>query len=625
MTIFGDDICVSTKPNLPDNAACTKNSQCKSGVCTFEKCRGAAGLPEGSQCSLDSQCATGFCDWSLFEKDICVKKGDNLPDNSACTKNSQCKSGQCTFEKCQGAAGLPEGSKCTFDTQCGPGLTCDQTAFGDDICVKTDPGKTANGEECFWDKDCSSGHCTGVYPHRSCTPSEGNLPNGNSCMQDDQCKSGVCSGGLLGNRKCVAKASNGSTCVYDFECLSGICAGALGNRKCEATKDNRPNGSVCVWDWECASNDCREWGYDGKQCVGGPNSSPTSSACKANGMSVSDAGQCCSKSAAYNNAQLTCGPSTPAGCTCVLGKYAGANCKVVGQSCTGAVTPTIGPNSCNPKCQPGWTCLAGADGKPVCAVEGQDSCKAGDVVTQSSHALGCGAATRICKCVSDKNWSCFCDNDGNGTQGCGDNLKGAKTTRADGSTLWLHLDDEASAKCLCGDRYHQNNNGKYFCGSGDGGNGGGGNGGNGGNPTAVPTDGNGATATPTGSTGGSCKECPKDFKCYSKGGEYKWFVSGYVMEGFTEVAPGSVEEPCAGVPKPNFLGKTKGDANCDGSIDVTDYSLWHKEFFDGDKGEMVKNDWNADFTGSAGKCDGKVDVYDFSLWQKFFSEFKNDN
>jgi hypothetical protein len=114
-----------------------------------------------------------------------------------------------------------------------------------------------------------------------------------------------------------------------------------------------------------------------------------------------------------------------------------------------------------------------------------------------------------------------------------------------------------------------------------------------------------------------CTECPSDFKCYTNGSEKRWFVTGYVMQGFVP----SPDSTC-GVARPTFLGKQKGDANCDGSIDVLDFSLWHKEFFDGSYGATDKKTWSADFTGSNGVCDGKVDIYDFSLWQKFFNELK---
>ena len=136
-------------------------------------------------------------------------------------------------------------------------------------------------------------------------------------------------------------------------------------------------------------------------------------------------------------------------------------------------------------------------------------------------------------------------------------------------------------------------------------------------PTVIPTE--VPTVTPT-EVPGLCKECPTNFACYQNdGNEYHWFVSDYIMDGFYV----SNDPTCGGVVMPQFLGKSKGDANCDGSIDVFDFSLWQKEFIDGNKGVDVKvNYWNADFTGTNGVCDGRVDIYDFSLWQKFFSELK---
>lgn len=56
------------------------------------------------------------------------------------------------------------------------------------------------------------------------------------------------------------------------------------------------------------------------------------------------------------------------------------------------------------------------------------------------------------------------------------------------------------------------------------------------------------------------------------------------------------------------------DANCDGEVDILDYSVWYKQFYDGGKGDVVKSNWEADFTGISGTPDGKVDVYDYSMW-----------
>lgn len=63
-----------------------------------------------------------------------------------------------------------------------------------------------------------------------------------------------------------------------------------------------------------------------------------------------------------------------------------------------------------------------------------------------------------------------------------------------------------------------------------------------------------------------------------------------------------------------------GDANCDGGVDIDDYALWYKQFYDGEAGEITKSNWQADFTGLGGVPDGKVDIYDYSLWHLRFYE-----
>jgi hypothetical protein len=142
------------------------------------------------------------------------------------------------------------------------------------------------------------------------------------------------------------------------------------------------------------------------------------------------------------------------------------------------------------------------------------------------------------------------------------------------------------------------------------------------NPGTSPA----ATVTDTpGVVDFGCNDCLKNFKCYKgTNSEYRWFTDGYVMEGFVLADPAAGQDcAAAGVPKPTFKGKGMGDANCDGLLDVTDYSQWLKEFSDGNKGVISKNNWSADFTGNDGTCDGLVNVYDYSLWLKYFNELRN--
>lgn len=69
---------------------------------------------------------------------------------------------------------------------------------------------------------------------------------------------------------------------------------------------------------------------------------------------------------------------------------------------------------------------------------------------------------------------------------------------------------------------------------------------------------------------------------------------------------------CGGIAKPSYIGKSGGDANCDGWVGGADYSVWRKEYLDISKTQPVmRNNWEADFN-----CDSKVDGTDFSLWRR---------
>jgi len=62
----------------------------------------------------------------------------------------------------------------------------------------------------------------------------------------------------------------------------------------------------------------------------------------------------------------------------------------------------------------------------------------------------------------------------------------------------------------------------------------------------------------------------------------------------------------------NGRDKSKGDANCDGGVDLTDFEFWRSEMFDqGGYLGTIRNTWKSDFD-----CDGKVTVFDFEQWRK---------
>jgi len=156
-SIYSNDICIASETNVIDNGFCTKNSNCKSGVCRFDHCLGSSKLNAGSRCMSDTECSSGVCDKSIFSDDICVTSDTNVADNGFCTRDAQCKSGNCRFDHCLGSSKLNAGSRCVSDTECSSGI-CDKTLYGDDICVKSDTDVEDNGF-CTRDAQCKSGNC----------------------------------------------------------------------------------------------------------------------------------------------------------------------------------------------------------------------------------------------------------------------------------------------------------------------------------------------------------------------------------------------------------------------------------------------------------------------------------
>ncbi|MBP9817555.1 hypothetical protein KBC75_02230 [Candidatus Shapirobacteria bacterium] len=150
-------------------------------------------------------------------------------------------------------------------------------------------------------------------------------------------------------------------------------------------------------------------------------------------------------------------------------------------------------------------------------------------------------------------------------------------------------------------------------------------------PTAKPTSGGGSNptdvpATPTMATRPSitispsmCTMCPSDFKCYVNNGDYKWFSSYFQGNGYV-LATGAEATSCGGVVKPPFLNKTKGDANCDGMVDIDDRSLWTKEYTTDRGAETMSKVWLSDFD-----CDSKVTIYDRSIWTQNFIQLNSSS
>jgi hypothetical protein len=80
-------------------------------------------------------------------------------------------------------------------------------------------------------------------------------------------------------------------------------------------------------------------------------------------------------------------------------------------------------------------------------------------------------------------------------------------------------------------------------------------------------------------------------------------AEGWCPVGPTTTPSESVCEVCESGTKPS------GDSNCDGKVDLYDFSAWKIEYLRY-SGGAVNDVWNADFN-----CDHKVDLADFTFWK----------
>ena len=180
----------------------------------------------------------------------------------------------------------------------------------------------------------------------------------------------------------------------------------------------------------------------------------------------------------------------------------------------------------------------------------------------------------------------------------------------DGS-VWLHFDDEYTAKCICGaGAYHYIcANDFWGCGAGS-------------TSTScnscvescpnssqtsllqscTPADSDGTSLDRlcnavgiTGSCGGKTYCCPS--------------VGGAWTTDMTKCGGSGKCTQCSALPQ----AKSKGDADCSAATNINDASIWRSEFISGELGTISKTTWQADFD-----CDGKVTLNDISIWRDNF-------
>jgi len=366
---------------------------------------------------------------------------------------------------------------------------------------------------------------------------------------------------------------DGCNCSISASCASGACA----NGKCvpKATSCFLTGYNIWIANGQTICKD------------GGVGVGAYSHTCKSGTLSSTRCTGGCSTCVAPTTVIPKATATPIQKCECINGKYQGSGCSsyLYGQSCT---SPTAFPSGC--------PCINGKrTGSGCSSFEYGQSCTSPTVKPVPSGGVVTKAPSGAVATKPPSSGTCS----GTGADICNTDKLSVRAVCVSGK--WDYDEQLCGSTNAC-NRTEVCSGRTYYCGK----------------------DGKWSTSNDSCASSNNCKQCPTDFGCYKNGNEYRWFVSGYTQGGFSKVA--DTECTNNGVGKPAYLGKQKGDANCDGRIDAAgDYSLWYKEFYDGNLGSIVKNSWNADFTGPNGTCDGKVTVDDYALWYKFFYDLNIGN
>jgi hypothetical protein len=206
----------------------------------------AALIEDGGPCWTGEVCAGGYCIDQVCTS-TCSAIGGVCDFNGGCCEGSLC-SIELNFSYGPGECLPPQanGEYCWLDDHCGSGHCVDQ------LCA-SEPGPLSAGESgCFANADCAEGlFCddVGAYVAGVCTAP---LPDGEYCWLGDQCASGTCH-----DDTCTSQClDEGAWCErgVDACCGATVCFDqGYGFGACESPQ---PAGSFCLNYDECASGWC---------------------------------------------------------------------------------------------------------------------------------------------------------------------------------------------------------------------------------------------------------------------------------------------------------------------------------------------------------------------------------
>lgn len=236
----------------------------------------------GCACSKNSQCASGLCaDKQAVTQNIYNKAGMMTFCTKPCCTSADCDAGTVCFATSAGGnycvdpswvgRSAPSGTNnhggdtCVNDGDCRSGL-CDKTGG---MCLDTCCSTGSGGSECSAATDCAFSKFPGVGFDTGytawCQPPVGNAANGASCTNDPTiCRSGLCT---CDDQNCFTShchdacrntpdCGSGQSCTYIqlFDNMMNV-IGVISacNPKGSGTGTQ---GMTCSMDTDCATQDC---------------------------------------------------------------------------------------------------------------------------------------------------------------------------------------------------------------------------------------------------------------------------------------------------------------------------------------------------------------------------------
>lgn len=394
-------------------------------------------------------------------------------------------------------------------------------------------------------------------------------PANHSCRYNGECCSGICNGGRCGG---VAPTrvptsipttprcrNNGSGCSNNSNCCSGYCGdGVCANLPVDpcGRATGRPNGCYCNGHSLCASGYCGD-----NRCGIRPTAVPTNTPRPATPTPIpcAKSGQACST--------RSCCLSTD---VCTDEGLSYPRCVPRTEIPTYIPIPTPTPVVC-----------AGS-GKP-CSTR---SCCSG--LTCTDEGLAYPQCIENCSLLTNRPDNCKCTNN---TQCNSKNCSSGICKPANPPIVVTQPPSKppVSDKCPGAQACPDPNNGNKL-------------------RNCTPPDSDGTPQDTLCTAAGMKMACGgRDYCCPAVGGNW--------TTDLTKCTATSKCTQCS-----DATAKGKGDANCSGSVDLMDYSIWRDEFNVAKCGTdpSTRNNWKADFN-----CDGLVTMADYEIWKNnYITMFK---